>query len=475
MSETELVNGLPLERRLLTGWTRTAPSTSCVLSTGDPGLVAQAVAQVAEVAADKPMPLRRGVIARGLGRSYNESAQNAGGLVIDMTRFNRIYSIDYDTSIADVDSGVSLEALIKAALPFGLWVPVLPGTRQVTVGGAIAHDIHGKSHHSVGSFGNHVTEISLLIANGSLLTLRPEGSIEDPDGSIFWATVGGIGLTGIIMRASIRLQRTETAYFLADGVVTSSLDETIELHQNGWEDGHEFAAGWFDAISKPPKLGRGSFSRGRLAKLDELPPRLRKNPLKFDAPTLFTFPDIFPNFAANKYTLRMVGETYYRMGSNYTGHVKNLTSFYHMLDLFGNWNRAYGRRGFVQYQFLVPLSAVDEFKRIVQDIQSSGHYSGLNVFKLFGSGNRAPLSFPKEGWNITVDFPIKGGLNKFIASLDKRILQIDGRLYTGKDSTTTAETFHAMYPDVDRWIATRRRIDPNGVFASDMGRRLQLL
>ncbi|MGQ0837487.1 FAD-binding protein [Actinokineospora sp.] len=469
-----MISGVRLDKRQLTGWSRTAPTTSYVLTTADIEVVAKAVSDVATVNEDKPSHLRRGIIARGLGRSYNESAQNSGGVVVDMTLFNRIHSISVDTGIADVEAGVSLESLMKAALPFGLWVPVLPGTRQVTIGGAIAHDIHGKSHHTTGSFGNHVLEMTLLGASGDILVLTPDGSRHDPDGSIFWATIGGIGLTGIVLRAKILMERTETAYFLADGARTRSLDETIELHQNGWENGHEFAAGWFDTISKPPKLGRGSFSRGRLAKVDELPAKLARNPLKFDAPTLLNLPDVFPNGLANKYTLWLVGEVYYRMGGDYTGQIKNLTGFYHLLDLFGDWNRAYGSHGFVQYQFTVPMTSVEEFKQVIRDIQASGHYSGLNVFKLFGKGNKAPLSFPTAGWNITVDFPVKAGLKEFLTALDQRVLEMGGRLYTGKDSRTTADVFHSMYPRIDAWIATRRRVDPTGVFLSDMARRLDL-
>ncbi|GAA3160376.1 hypothetical protein GCM10020255_043100 [Rhodococcus baikonurensis] len=142
--------------------------------------------------------------------------------------------------------------------------------------------------------------------------------------------------------------------------------------------------------------------------------------------------------------------------------------------MFGEWNRAYGSNGFLQYQFVVPPEAVDEFKKIIVDIQCSGHYSFLNVFKLFGEGNQAPLSFPIPGWNICVDFRIKPGLNEFVTELDKRVLEFGGRLYTAKDSRTSAETFHAMYPRIDEWIATRRKYDPTGVFASDMSRRLEL-
>ncbi|MGV0849413.1 FAD-binding protein [Mycolicibacterium phlei] len=449
--------------RRLTGWGRTAPSVAQVLSTPDPEEIASAVAKAAESGT-------RGVIARGMGRSYGDNAQNGGGLVIDMTALNRIHSINADTAIVDVDAGVNLDQLMKAALPFGLWVPVLPGTRQVTVGGAIGCDIHGKNHHSAGSFGNHVRSMDLLTASGEVLHLTPEGEHSD----IFWATVGGNGLTGIILRATIEMTRTETAYFIADGDVTRSLDETIALHSDGSEANYTYSSAWFDAISAPPRLGRAAVSRGSLATLDQLPPKLAKNPLKFDAPQLLTFPDIFPNGLANKYTFGPIGELWYRKSGTYRNKVQNLTQFYHPLDMFGEWNRAYGSAGFLQYQFVVPTEAVDEFKSIIGDIQRSGHYSFLNVFKLFGPGNKAPLSFPMQGWNICVDFPIKSGLNEFVRELDRRVLEFGGRLYTAKDSRTTPETFHAMYPRIDEWIKVRRSVDPDGVFMSDMARRLEL-
>jgi len=467
---------LPIETRRLVGWARTTPITGHVLSTPDVEVIAKAVAQVADDNADKPSYLRRGVIARGLGRSYNESAQNTGGLTVDMTRLNRIHDIDADTAVVDVDAGVSLDELMQAALPSGLWVPVLPGTRQVTIGGAIAHDIHGKNHHSQGSFGNHVVELQLLVADGRILTLKPEGSADDPDGSLFWATVAGIGLTGIILRAKIAMKRTESAYFIADTAQTASLQETIDLHlSDGFEDGYEYASGWFDTISAPPKLGRGTFSRGNLAKVDELPEKYRKDPLSFNNKALITFPDVFPRGLTNKLSFSLVGEAYYRMGPPSEHKVKNLAQFYHMLDVFGDWNNAYGRGGgFAQYQFIVPTGNEPEFIRLIQDIQASGHVSFLNVIKLFGDGNKAPLSFPFKGWNVCLDFPVKRGLAEFLNELDRRVMAMGGRLYTAKDSRTSAESFHAMYPRIDEWRATRRAIDPTGVFMSDMGRRLDL-
>lgn len=445
----------------LMGWARTAPTVARVLSTPDPGAVVDAVRTAGE----------RGVIARGLGRSYGDNAQNGGGLVIDMPALNHIHSIDRDTHVVDVDAGVNLDQLMRAALPLGLWVPVLPGTRQVTVGGAIACDIHGKNHHSAGSFGNHVLSMDLLTADGSVRTLTPEGD----ESELFWATVGGNGLTGIILRAKIAMTPTETAYFIADGDVTASLDETIEFHSDGSESNYTYSSGWFDAMSAPPKLGRAVISRGSLATIDQLPPKLAKDPLKFDAPQFFTAPDLFPNGLANKYTFGPMTELWYRMGKTYRGKTQNLTQFYHPLDMVGEWNRAYGSDGFAQYQFVVPVEAVEEFKRILVDIQASGHVSFLNVFKLFGPGNRAPLSFPIPGWNVCVDFPIRPGLNELLNGLDRRVLEFGGRLYTAKDNRTTASMFHAMYPRIDEWIAVRRKVDPDGVFVSDMARRLELV
>ncbi|MEJ6018681.1 FAD-binding oxidoreductase [Corynebacterium sp. H113] len=476
-ASTGAFGAINTEARTLTGWGRTAPTTAEVLSTPNLEEIAAAVRAVAEQNDSKPAHLRRGVIARGMGRSYGDPAQNSGGLVVDMQALNHIHSIDPESAIVDVDGGVTLDQLMKAALPYGLWVPVLPGTRQVTIGGAIGPDIHGKNHHSAGSFGDHVVSMELLVADGRILHLEPEGSADDPDGSLFWATVGGMGLTGIIVRAKIRMTKTETAYFIADGDLTQNLDETIEFHSDGSEVNYTYSSAWFDAISPEPKLGRAAISRGSLAtlaQLEELNPKLAKDPLKFNAPQLMTVPDIFPSFTMNKLSMIAIGELWWLKSGTYKNQVQNLTQFYQPLDLIGEWNRGYGKKGFLQYQFVVPTDAIEPFKQIIRDIQSSGHYSALNVFKLFGEGNRAPLSYPMPGWNVCVDFPIKPGLGQFLDELDKRVMEFGGRLYLAKESRTSAENFHQMYPGMEGWLATRNAIDPTGVFQSDMGRRLEL-
>ncbi|WP_330185826.1 FAD-binding oxidoreductase [Nocardia sp. NBC_01503] len=451
-----------IDRRALSGWSRTASTVAQVLSTGDIDRVAKAVREAGP----------RGVIARGLGRSYGDPAQNGGGLVVDMTGFDRIHSVDPDSGIVDVDAGVSLDALMRAVLPHGLWVPVLPGTRQVTVGGAIASDIHGKNHHSHGSFGNHVRSMELLMADGSIRTLTPEGA----DADLFWATVGGMGLTGIVVRARVRMKHTETAYFIVDNDRTDSLDETMELLTGGSDDGYDYSMSVPDTISTGAKLGRAAFSRGSLAKIDELPVKLRGNPLKFDAPQLFTVPDIFPNGMVNKVTARILAEVAYRVyPQRARGRIQNLTQFYHPLDLLGEWNRAYGRRGFLQYQLSMPFGAQDQLADAVRAIAHSGHPSFLNVFKRMGPGNPAPLSWPHPGFMLSLDFPIAPGLDRLCAELDERVLAAGGRLYFAKDSRTTPEMVRAMYPRLAEWQRVRDAADPERVFVSDLARRVQLV
>jgi decaprenylphospho-beta-D-ribofuranose 2-oxidase len=365
----------------LRGWGRTAPTRARVLRPATVEDVTDAVAAAGP----------RGIVARGLGRSYGDPAQNAGGTVLDMTGLARVHSIDAESGIAVVDGGVSLDTLMREALPLGLWVPVLPGTRQVTVGGAIGADVHGKNHHTKGSFGNHVPWLELVTADGQVRRLTP-------DDELFQATVGGMGLTGVVTRAAVRLHRTESAYFVVDTDRTRDLDELMGLLTDGSDDRYGYSAAWFDTTSTGAALGRAVLTRGSLATLDQLPPDRRADPLRFDAPQLLRFPDVFPSGLANRATLRAFSELWYRKApKRQRGAIQNITAFYQVLDLFGDWNRVYGRRGFLQYQFGVPFGAEDTFRRIVEKIATSPHASGLNVLKRFGDGNAAPLSFPQPG------------------------------------------------------------------------------
>jgi len=450
-----------IHTRSLTGWGRTAPSTAWVLSEPTVATIQQAVLDAGP----------RGVIARGLGRAYGDPAQNAGGLVIDMSGLDRIHSIDADSGIVVVDAGVSLDTLMRRALPFGLWVPVLPGTRQVTVGGAVAADIHGKNHHLHGSFGNHVVAMELVSADGEVRTLTPDG----PDAELFWATVGGMGLTGVLVRVTLQLEHTESAYFIVDTDRTANLDGLMAKLTDGTDDQYTYSVAWFDSVATGADLGRAILTRGWSARLDDLPRKLQRDPLRFDAPQLLTAPPVFPSGLVNKATITAFNELWYRKAPRRRRHeVQNITTFFHPLDLVGEWNRVYGPRGFLQYQFVVPFGAQDSFRRAIELIAASGQVSFLNVLKRFGAANEAPLSFPTPGWTLTVDRPVAPGLAELCDRLDDLVLDAGGRLYLAKESRTSAATLHRMYPRLDEWRKVRAAVDPAGVFTSDLSRRLAL-
>lgn len=455
--------GLVADLRTLTGWGRAAPTTATVVPATD----LETIRSVIERA--RAGSTARGLIARGLGRSYGDSAQNAGGTVLDMTCWNRIHSIDADAGLAVVDAGVSLDTLLRRIVGLGLWLPVLPGTRQVTVGGAIGFDVHGKNHHTAGSFGNHVRSMDLLTGTGEVKTLTPDG----PEQELFWATVGGMGLTGVVLRATLSLRQVQTAYFLVDSDRTADLDETLARYGDGTDADYDYSMAWFDSISTGRHLGRAAFSRGSMATVDQLPAKLRRDPLRFDAPQLITLPDLFPNGLANKLTFSLLSKLwYYKTPKRGRGQIQNLTAFYHPLDMIGEWNRGYGNRGFLQYQCLLPFAAVDQLRMMITRIVASGQVSLVNVLKRMGEANPGPLSFPQPGWTITLDFPIKPGLHRLCADLDAMTLEAGGRIYLAKDSRASADTIARMYPRLQEWRTVRDQVDPDHVFVSDQARRL---
>jgi decaprenylphospho-beta-D-ribofuranose 2-oxidase len=442
------------------------------------GRAAGTMAHLAQIdsVADAVSALRksdnRGVVPRGLGRSYGDAAQNAGGTALDLSKMNRILALDAagEPPTVTVQAGVSLDLLMRALLPFGLWVPVLPGTRQVTVGGAIAADVHGKNHHTEGSFGNHVRSVDLLMADGKVRKLNP----DDPTKKLFWATIGGMGLTGAVLRATVALQRTETAYFTVDTHRTSDIDDLMQQMSEG-DEGYTYSVAWFDAVIKGRHMGRAVLTRGNKATLAELPMKLRRDPLKFVAPSLGTLPEIFPNRMINKATAKAFSTAwYFKAPKHRTGELQNITQFFHPLDILAEWNRIYGPNGFLQYQFVVPFHEAETFRRCLEMIVNSGHLSCINVLKRFGAGNPSPLSFPMPGWTLTVDLPIEHDLDKLCDALDTEVIGAGGRVYLAKDSRLSAAAFRMMYPRLDEFLAVRREVDPGGIFNSDLARRLEL-
>jgi decaprenylphospho-beta-D-ribofuranose 2-oxidase len=421
--------------------------------------------------AEKPESAR-GFVPRGLGRSYGDAAQNAGGTALDLTRLNKMLQLDAESEppTVVVQAGVSMDALMRALLPFGLWVPVLPGTRQVTVGGAIAADVHGKNHHTQGSFGNHVRALDLLGADGEVRTITPDGDTYD----LFWATIGGMGLTGAILGATVALQRTETAYFAVDTDRCENLDDLMARMSSG-DENYTYSVAWFDAVTRGSHLGRAVLTRGNKARLTDLGPKLRRDPLKFVAPDLGTIPEVFPNKMVNTATAKAFSAFWYHKAPRHrVAELQNITQFFHPLDMVAEWNRLYGPHGFLQYQFVVPFSEADVFRTCLEKIVTSGHLSCLNVLKRFGPGNPSPLSFPMPGWTLTVDLPIVVGLDRLCNTLDELVISAGGRVYLAKDSRLSASAFRQMYPRLNDFLAVRHAVDPTGVFTSDLARRLNL-
>jgi decaprenylphospho-beta-D-ribofuranose 2-oxidase len=443
----------------LHGWGRTAPTPAVLTPAHDD----EQVRAVLKAAGD------RGVVARGLARSYGDAAQNAGGHVLDMTAADRVLAFDADTGLVEVEAGVSLDALMNRFVPEGFFVPVTPGTRLVTVGGAIGADIHGKNHHVAGSFSQHVRWLDLLTADGQVRRISPE---QDPD--LFWATAGGMGLTGVVLRAQVQMKRIESSRCLVDTDRTPDLDSLMSLLAET-DHLYEYSVAWIDTLAKGKRMGRSVVTRGRFATLDELPAKRRSDPLKYHGSIKLSVPDVFPPGLLNLATVAAFNEVWYRKApKRKRDQLQSIPTFFHPLDAVGSWNRIYGPRGFVQYQFTVPFGAEEAMREALGRLSSFGTASFLAVLKRFGPGNPGMLSYPSPGWTLALDIPVMKGLASLLDSLDELVVEAQGRIYLAKDSRVRPEAFEKMYDRLGDFRAVRKQVDPDGVFTSDLARRLSL-
>lgn len=442
----------------VTGWGRTAPSAARLIR---PRTYEEARAAVRDCGA-------RGGIPRGLGRAYGDAAQNAGGTVFDMTGLDRIHVIDADAGTARCDAGVSLHQLMEVLLPLGWFVPVTPGTRQVTVGGAIGADIHGKNHHVSGSFSRHVDSLDLLTADGSVRTVTPGGSLFD-------ATAGGMGLTGVVLGATLRLLPVETSLMSVDTERASDLDDLM-ARLTATDHRYRYSVAWIDLLARGAATGRAVLTRGDHAPLDALPGRARRTPLAFRPGRLPAAPSFLPEGLLTRRTVGLFNDLWYRRAPRArTGELQKISTFFHPLDGVPHWNRVYGRGGFVQYQFVVPYGQEDALRRIVRGVSQRRCPSFLAVLKRFGEADPGWLSFPLPGWTLALDVPAGlPGLGAFLDELDEEVAAAGGRVYLAKDSRLRPELLAAMYPRLADFRALRAELDPRGVFVSDLARRLNL-
>lgn len=450
----------PARTELLRGWGRTTPARSQVLAV-EPE--AEVVAAVRGVGAE-------GVVARGLGRSYGDPAQNAGGLVLDGPARSGLIDLDLHTGVARILAGTSLDDLMSWLVPLGWFVPVTPGTRIVTVGGAIASDIHGKNHHRSGSWCNHVLSMRLVDGTGEVRELSPT-----QDADLFWATAGGMGLTGIILDATVQLLSVGSSRILVDSDRAPDLDAVMAMMVDG-DDDYDYSVAWIDVMAKGRHLGRSVLDRGRFATRDELLAAGIERPSEYAPHMLPSLPDVFPSGLVNRLSVKAFNELWFRKAPvRRRDALMGIEAFFHPLDMVADWNRVYGQRGFMQWQYVVPDDAGDFVRRSLERISGAGLPSFLSVLKRMGPGNPGHLSFPISGWTLTIDIPIAAGLEHIFDELDREVADLGGRLYLAKDSRLDPGLVAAMYPRIDEWRGIRGAADPDRRFRSDLGRRLGLI
>lgn len=446
-------------RRLLSGWGRTAPTAADVVR----------VSGTDEVRALLDGAGPRGVVARGLGRSYGDAAQNAGGAVVDTGGLRGI-ELDAASGTVRAGAGVSFEELLRAVVPEGWFLPVVPGTRHVTVGGAIAADVHGKNHHADGSVAPHVESLD-LVAPAFEGIVTPS---DEPE--LFAATCGGMGLTGIVTAATLRLVPVESARVAVDAVRLPSLDAVLAGLAEA-DRTHRYTVAWLDTTSAGAALGRGVLLAGDHATARELPVGRAARPLAYTPRTVGAAPPRVPGGLLSGPVVRAFNEACFRRApARPVRRLESLTSFFHPLDAVRGWNRLYGPRGFVQYQAAVPEGEAEVVRVLLERLAAARVPSFLAVLKRLGPGTGAPLSFPVAGWTLALDLPVgPDRLAALLDELDGIVAQAGGRVYLAKDARLRPELLPVMYPGLERLREVRDRVDPARVLRSDLARRLRLV
>jgi decaprenylphospho-beta-D-ribofuranose 2-oxidase len=470
MSVAERAARAPLagEERSLSGWGRTARSRSRVLRP-------RGVDDVERFLSSEVRP-GRGVIPRGAGRNYGDAAQNEGGDVLDMTGLDRIVSIDGERGLVTAQAGATVARLMARLALHGLTLPVVPGTRHVTLAGAIASDIHGKNHHRDGGMARHVRSLSICTPAGGLTVVTPE---SDPD--LFYATLGGMGLTGVVVEATIAAARLPSPWVAADIDRTEGLSQTLELMAA--EERHRYSVAWLDLLAEGSRMGRAVISQADPLPAGASGPRRRGRELPASAypgallrrPVL-DVPQGMPGTFLRPAAMRAFNALYWRFSPRRErGRPLALAPYFFPLDVLGGWNRLYGPTGLIQYQFVIPSGQEAELERCFELIRRRRLPVYLAVFKRFGPAFGGPLSFPIEGWTLAADLPAAApGLGPVLDELDELVAGAGGRVYLTKDVRMRRDVLPAMYPQLDRFHAQRARVDPEGVLRSDLARRVGL-
>jgi decaprenylphospho-beta-D-ribofuranose 2-oxidase len=470
MSVAELDGNAPGNetQRSLSGWGRVAPSRASVVRPRDAAEIAAVLARAQRAGT--------GVIARGAGRSYGDAAQSGGGTVIDMTGWQEIVSIDESGGCVTAQAGTNVGQLLAALQARGLTLPVVPGTCHVTLGGAIASDVHGKNHHRDGGLARHVLALSLCTPARGCIELSPAA---DPE--LFYATLGGMGLTGVVVEATLATEPLRSPWLAVDVDRTDGLEQTLALMSA--PDRHRYSVAWLDLLASGARLGRAVVARAdeeptaQIASRARPVTRPRRPP---GGPSLrartVAVPRGFPGFPLRPAALRALnGLRWHASPRRARGRRVALWRYLFPLDRLGEWHRLYGRTGLIQYQFVVPVGQEATLVRCVELMRARRLPVYLAVFKRLGPAFGGPLSFPLDGWTLAVDMPAR--LERFgeaLEELDELVAGCGGRVYLTKDARLRREPLAAMYPELDYFQSVCAKVDPQGVLGSDLSRRLGL-
>lgn len=402
------------------------------------------------------------MISRGLGRCYGDSSLSKN--VLSILRFNRILAFNPSTGEATCEAGISLKEILDTFVPKSWFLPVVPGTKFVTLGGAIASDIHGKNHHLEGSMSRYITSLEVLLSDGS--TIECSSTVNN---DLFWSTCGGMGLTGIILRATIKLKPIETAYIKQKETRCKNLEEIMIAFEKSYHIPYSVA--WIDCLAQGNNLGRSILITGEHAKLVDLPSNLKPliSPTKRTLNIAFDLPNNF----LNNTTVKMFNFFYYHRASvNSKEKIVDYDTFFFPLDKIHSWNKIYGKRGFTQYQFVIPkISSKAGIGEVLTKVSQTGQPSFLAVLKLFGKQDNL-ISFPKEGYTLSLDFSITNKLFPFLDELDKIVIKYGGRIYLAKDVRMNKETFYSGYPNIEKFKLIKHKYDKQNKFQSLQSKRI---
>lgn len=403
-----------------------------------------------------PLHANESFLAYGEGRSYGDSCLNEGGVLLQTRGMNRFIHFDEAQGILKCEAGVRLDEILELTLPKGWFIPVSPGTQFVTLGGAIANDVHGKNHHIAGTFGRYVRKMEILRSDGKRWLCS---SSENKD--LFEATIAGLGLTGLILWAEIQMKPVSGPWINQETVRFSHVDDFFKISQDS-ETEYEYSVSWIDTLAQGKHLGRGHFMRGNHSVRQDMPSKKKKS---------FTVPVNAPNWLLNSFTVRSFNFLYYnKQWSSEKHETIHYKPFFYPLDSVFAWNRLYGKRGFFQYQLVVPFkNDRGPIKEILTLVAKSGMASFLAVLKTFGNiPSPGWLSFPREGVTLALDFPNQGEkTRRLFQTMDQIVRESGGALYPAKDATMSCDDFQKYYP---RWKEFQKWMDPQ--FSSSFWRRV---